>query len=296
VGNLYLTWMADDLEAAGLQVIRYQGWTTRARRSGGYGGTPLCVMWHHTASQTTAANDCYYMCLTSPSRPVANIYIARDGVVWVLAAGASNTNGVGNAMAFSRGAVPASQMNLWAVGMEMGNNGTGAPYPQVQIDAAFKASNTINRRLGNQPGDVCTHQHYAPTRKIDPAKASAVQGPWFPRPVNGSGSWNLNDLRDECERRSLPTPTPPDDEDDMDFDGFWKRENSDAVYAIFKHGSKQWMTDPGYFNAMRNLWAMRGATGSMLEVREQTDPSMFAAFGLVEGPREPNTDEWGNKT
>jgi hypothetical protein len=81
----------------------------------------------------------------------------------------------------------------------------------------------------------------------------------------------------------------------MDFDGFWRRDNSEAVYAIFKHGGKQWMTDQGYLNAMRDLWAIRGATGAALTTRVQSDPALFAAFGLVEGPREPGTDEWGNK-
>jgi N-acetylmuramoyl-L-alanine amidase len=296
VGSIYLTWLADDLAAAGLQVVCYQGWTTRARSSGGYGGQPLCVMWHHTASQTSAENDCYYMCYSSGDKPICNLYIARDGAVWVLAAGATNTNGKGNAQNFSRGSVPKDQMNQWAVGMELGNAGTGESYPQAQIDAAFTVSNVVNRKVGNAPTDVCTHQRYAPDRKIDPAKGRSVQGSWQPREINSSGTWNLDDLRVECERRAWGTiPTPPDDEDDMDFDGFWRRDNSDAVYAIFKHGSKQWMTDPGYLNAMTGLWTLRGAPPEALGVRVQRDPAMFAAFGLVEGPREPGTDEWGNR-
>jgi N-acetylmuramoyl-L-alanine amidase len=214
VGNIYLTWMADDLEAAGLQVVRYQGWTTRARSSGGYSGQPLCLMWHHTASQTSAENDCYYMCHSSGDRPICNLYIARDGAVWVLAAGATNTNGKGQAMDFSRGSVPKDQMNQWAVGMELGNSGTGESYPQAQIDAAFTTSNVINRRLGNQLTDVCTHQHYAPDRKIDPAKGSAVLGPWCPTEINSSGTWDVADLRNECGRRgggSIPIPPSGDD-------------------------------------------------------------------------------------
>lgn len=80
----------------------------------------------------------------------------------------------------------------------------------------------------------------------------------------------------------------------MLFDGFWRRENSQAVYAIWKNGTKQWMTDPGYLNAMTNLQAINGATAEQLSVRVMDDPAMFAAFGLVLGPREPSTDEWGN--
>lgn len=215
MGSLYLTWMADDLAAAGLRVVRYQGWTTRSRSSGGYDHDPLCVMWHHTASQTSAENDCYYMCHSSGDRPICNLYIARDGQVWVLAAGATNTNGKGRSLTFSQGAVPTDKMNVNAVGMEIGNNGVGEPYPQAQIDAAFTASNVINRHLGNRPTDVATHAYYAPDRKIDPARGNAVQGPWRPREINNSGTWNLDDLRAECTRRSGtgPIPMPPGGDD-----------------------------------------------------------------------------------
>lgn len=209
MGSIYLTWMADDLAAAGLRVARYQGWTTRSRSSGGYDSQPLCVMWHHTASQTSAENDCYYMCYGSSDQPICNLYIARDGTVWVLAAGATNTNGKGRSLSFSRGTVATDNMNKCAVGMEIANNGVGEPYPQVQIDAAFKASNVINRHVGNQPTDVATHQSYAPDRKIDPARGTAVQGPWRPSEINSSGSWHVDDVRLECGRRTGATPIPP---------------------------------------------------------------------------------------
>jgi hypothetical protein len=206
MGSIFLTWLADDLEAAGLQVVRYDGWTERARGSGGYAHNPLCCMWHHTASLTSPANDSYYMCHGSSDRPIANLLIARDGVVWVLAAGATNTNGKGRDLIFTRGTVPIDKMNEHAVGMEIANDGLGEPYLQQQIDAAFVVSNVINARLGNQPSDVCTHQHYAPDRKIDPARGSSVQGPWQPGEINSSGSWDRSDLQDECLWRAGPPP------------------------------------------------------------------------------------------
>ncbi|MDF2732659.1 MAG: N-acetylmuramoyl-L-alanine amidase family 2 [Desertimonas sp.] len=303
MGGLYLTWLADELRGAGLNVVEYQGWQTRARSSGGYDANPLCVMWHHTASNTTPANDANFMCNGSSDRPIANLLIARNGEVWVLAAGATNTNGKGGPLSFSRGQVPLDSMNTRALGCEIANTGTGEQYPQAQVDAMFVVSNVCNRRFGNQPADVASHNLWAPTRKIDPATTN-VAGPWQPRSSTSSGTWSTDDIRGECSSRAGsgptpippdPTPTPPDDEDEMDFDGFWRRDNSEAVYAIFKHGGKQWMTDQGYLNAMRDLWAIRGATGAALTTRVQSDPALFAAFGLVEGPREPGTDEWGNK-
>jgi N-acetylmuramoyl-L-alanine amidase len=213
MGSTYLTWMADKFRQAGLNVVEYKDWKTRARSSGGYEpGRPLCVMWHHTASSTSADNDAYYMCFTSPDRPICNVMIARDGSVWCLGAGATNTNGKGNSMSFSRGSVPQDKMNEYAVGVEMCNAGTGEPYPQVQIDAMFTVSNVLNLNNGNLPSDVCTHRHYAPDRKIDPATAAGVQGPWKPKSCTSAGTWDVVDIRDECQRRA-EAPPPQEDED-----------------------------------------------------------------------------------
>lgn len=300
MAGTYLTWLADVLRAAGCNVVEYQGWKTRARSTGGFAaGRPVCVMWHHTASNTTAANDVYYMAVSAgnPNRPTANIYIARDGAVWVMAAGATNTNGQGNSMSFSRGTVPANKMNEWAVGMEIGNDGVGGLYSQAQIDAAFKASNAINAYLGNKPTDVCTHQHYAPTRKIDPARAQSVQGPWQPRAINGSGTWNLDDLRAECQRRAVPAPTPPTPfpkGDDM-IAGIWQRDNNPGVkYIVYTNGTKQWITDEGMFQGARTLCQINGVSP---EVSTCSDSGLFAAMGCVlpGTPNDPSCDMWGNK-
>ena len=197
----------------GLSVVEQSGWQTRARSSGGYAsGRPVCVMWHHTASRTSPQNDANYMSLNSSSRPIANLMVTRDGQVWVLAAGATNTNGQGNSMRFSRGTVPANSMNTWAVGMEICNAGTGVePYSQAQIDAAFAASIAICAGLGLRPDDVAGHWDYAPTRKIDPAPASAVQGPWRPREtaralVAGRSARQCNR---RVQRRPVPTSPSP---------------------------------------------------------------------------------------
>ena len=297
MGSLYLTWMADAFEQAGLTVVRYSGWTTRARSTGGFeSGRPLAVMWHHTASSASPDSDAYYMCYSSSDKPICNVMVDRTGTVWCLAAGATNTNGKGNSIAFSHGTVPKDSMNQYAVGMEICNNGVGEPYPQAQIDAAFVVSNTLTADCGIMPFDVCTHQAYAPDRKIDPARAEAVQGPWRPRSINSSGTWDLGDLADECNRRAsgpIPPPTPEDD-DDMIFDGFWRRDNGPAVFAIYKNGTKVWVQNDGDLNAYKNLMALNGATAEQQSVRVQPDPCMFTAFGVIIGPRPPGVDEYGN--
>lgn len=220
MGAIYLDWLADELRAVGLHVVEVdhvsgqtvvQGpaWKRRARSSGGYSALPLCVMWHHTAvsaTRTSIANVLTHGIATSDARPVYNLLIWPDGTVYVCAGGATNTNGAGRAMTFSRGTVPVNSMNSYAVGMEIMNDGVGEPYPSAQMDAAFATSNVINRRCGNRPDDLAGHWDYAPTRKVDPARGSAVLGAWRPRSVNTSGTWHVGDLRDEAQRRVLVAP------------------------------------------------------------------------------------------
>jgi hypothetical protein len=212
MGSVYLTQLADWCRAEGLDVVEDSGWEHRARSSGGYeSGRPWVIMWHHTASDTSPQNDVAYICHNSPDAPISNILLDRHGTVWVCAGGATNTNGKGKATSVSKGTVPADSMNTYAVSIEIANNGVGEAYPQAQIDAAFVLSNMLARRLGLAPDDCCTHQAYAPDRKIDPATAGAVQGSWQPDSVTSSGTWSLPDLQDEAERRSQPEPDEGDD-------------------------------------------------------------------------------------
>ena len=296
---IYLTDMHNWLRNAGLQVIEYQGWQTRARGSGGYSDYPLCVMWHHTASPPSwdGQKDADYCATGDPDAPVSNLYIDRSGTVWVLAAGATNTNGKGKSITFSRGTVPADGMNTRAVGVEMGNDGLGEQWPEVQVNAAFIVSNTINSHLGNQFDDIATHQFYAPDRKIDPATTN-VAGPWQPKSCTSSGSWDRGSVQDECKSRAghipPPQPKPPQDDDDMIFDGLWKRDNDDTVFAIYKNGTKVWITDDGHLNGMITLQAINGYPNPD-EIKVQSDPGMFAAMGVVVGPIPPHCDSWGNR-
>ena len=211
--SLYYTDLIDVLQAAGVacQVSSVNaGWETRSRSSGGFPKAPLCVFWHHTASATSPANDLSYMVHGSPDAPVGNMLLDRDGIVWPVAAGASNCAGKGGPSAFSRGTIPVDSGNTYGWQIEAANNGVGEAWPQAQIDAYFKASNALNARFGNQPTDVIGHAHYT-SRKIDPATAWAVQGPWVPGSINSSGTWSIDDLRAECANRAgAVTPSPPD--------------------------------------------------------------------------------------
>jgi hypothetical protein len=218
VTKRYLVELVEVLEAAGLNVIAVDGWETRARGSGGYDGDrPWAILWHHTASQTTPENDVGYICYGCPDAPVANLYLARTGEVWVCAAGATNTNGKGGPYTTSRGVVPVDQMNTHAVSIEAANAGTGETWPQVQIDAYFTIANALAAAYGLDPAlDNVSHAAWTPGRKIDPAVAAAVQGPWQPASSTTAGTWALTDIQHEAARRASSTPPPhPPEEDEM---------------------------------------------------------------------------------
>jgi N-acetylmuramoyl-L-alanine amidase-like protein len=224
MGALYYVDAARWLRAVGLVVYESDGWQTRARSSGGFAAPPLGIQWHHTASATTPANDVHWQTEGSDDAPIGNMTLMRDGSIWMIAAGAANTAGKGGPLTLSRGVVPADSgnSNTWAI--EAANDGVGERWPAVQIDAYMAATIELNRHFGNRPDDVFTHALGAgdgwTDRKIDPATAAAVEGPWRPRSVTSSGTWALDDIRAELRVRAAdvdpdPTPTPPDPEDDM---------------------------------------------------------------------------------
>ena len=241
------------------------------------------------------------MCHGSDSRPIANLLFPDDGSVWVLAAGATNTNGKGKSIQFSSGTVPADSMNTYAIGAEIANNGVGEAFPQRQIDAVFKANNACAKAYGFDPGDLSTHQFYAQDRKIDPATNAAVQGPWSPRSATSSGTWNRDDVVAEAKRRagSAPTPGPkpptppiPGDEDDMPAYAIQAGTGSDVQKAaIFWWDGKQighipnpTARDVGYFVGM---YAMNGDTGKPLDNFSSGDIQGLINVGWAGGPLPP---------
>ena len=204
----YLTDLADVLRAAGLTVVEVDGWQTRARSSGGFAnGRPTHLMVHHTASppRTDGWPDVNYIVNGSPVRPVSQIYTDRKGVVYVCAAGATNTNGQGRDS--WGGGVPDDQMNLYAIANEIANDGVGEPYPAAQQASVLKSAAAICAHYGIGTHRVRAHFEWAPGRKVDPRGASM----WAP---NG-GMWDMDAFRHDVGLALEPTPSPMIDEVDM---------------------------------------------------------------------------------
>lgn len=239
--------MANWLRLAGLEVIEFEGWMTRGRSSGGFDpGFPVCMMWHHDASapNTNPRSTAEYACYNADAKPICNLQVDRTGKVWVLAAGATNTNGSGGPVSLPSGkTVPLDKMNTQAVGIEICNNGVGEEYPAVQIDACFKTSIAIANNLGIPADDAMIHQVWAPTRKIDPAVAYGVQGSFKPHSITSSGTWSLIDLQAELRLRSQSLPLPDDEDDDM-ARSFVRHGDVDSdrwnAYIVFS-GGKFWI-------------------------------------------------------
>jgi hypothetical protein len=243
VTGIYYTDAAAWLRGAGLEVVECDGWEDRARSSGGFANPPLGIQWHHTASSTTPENDTGWQTEGSDDAPIGNATIMRDGSIWLVAAGASNTAGKGGPLTLSRGTVPLDSGNSTTWAWEVANSGVGERWPQIQVDAYFAATIEMNKRFGNAPTDVFTHAIGASDckgwtdRKIDPATAAAVEGPWKPRSVNSSGTWHLGDIRAELERRAAgttpppePEPAPEDEVTDSDIEKIAKRA-ADLVWG-----------------------------------------------------------------
>lgn len=231
MGSRYLDTLADELRAAGLAVVEVAGWQTRARSSGGYdGGRPSCVAWHHTASSASLEADAAYCATGAADAPICNLVVGRDGTVAVIAAGATNTNGKGGPFTLADGTIVAADtLNTHAVGIELANAGTGETYPAAQVDAAFAASLVCSRLIGRDPANAVGHVEWAPGRKIDPATAAAVAGPWRPAAVNSAGSWSGADLRAELTRRSASSgPT----EEDPPMTELWMTADSTQFLAV----------------------------------------------------------------
>ena len=212
MGAIYYDLLIDVLESAGVPCgvnDINEGWERRSRSSGGFSAPPLGVCWHHTAGTSSVNNDLNYMIHNSPDAPIGNMLLARDGVVWPIAAGAANTQGKGGPTQFSRGTCPLDQGNTHIWGIEVQNSGVGQTWPQVQIDAYFRCNEALAALFGNQVTDLTTHQFYAPSRKVDPATAWDIEGPWRPSSVTSSGTWSTPSIRDEAVRRAHTQPEPP---------------------------------------------------------------------------------------
>jgi len=209
MGSRYLTDLADVCRRSGYPVIEVDGWQNRARGSGGYdSGRPNHVMAHHTASGASMDGwgDVNYMTFNHQDAPLCNLYLSRDGTIYVCAGGATNTNGSGHDPC---GITSDDSMNSSAIGIEAGNNGVGEQWPDAQQDSYVLMCKALCDGYGISYTRIHAHFEWAPSRKIDPAGNS--------RYASGGNMWNMDQFRTDVSVGAgggpgpgpSPEPTPP---------------------------------------------------------------------------------------
>lgn len=168
-----LTWLADELRKAGVKVVEVPGWQTRGNES----FTPRGVTWHATAgSRLGSAQDEVHVLLngsTTAPPPIAQLMIYRDGTVYLCAAGRCNHNKVGWA------GPNKGYGNTYLLGIEMANDNRGEPWPDVQLDAARRATAAIMRRLGADPmKSLAGHYEHQPAAGRPAGETSVKSDPY----------------------------------------------------------------------------------------------------------------------
>jgi hypothetical protein len=205
---IWLDGAATALRDAGLNVIEVDGWQRRSKaNNSGYSRVPTHVMVHHTASNTSPANDVNYIVNGAPAKPLANLLIARNGDVYLCAGGPTNTNGEGRDT--WGGGVPDNSMNSYAIGIEIANTGVGESYPKAQLDAVRMCCAVACRGLGIPVKHVRSHFEWAPGRKIDPSGAP------YDTPATPNLLWDMTVFRRDVEATLNPPDNPPVGDSDV---------------------------------------------------------------------------------
>lgn len=192
MGNVWLRDLPDVLRPyvgrglAGIQTVA--GWETRARSTGGLDQV-LGIVWHHTASKpgSDGKRDASYIATGGPTPPISQLYIDRNGVVWIVAAGAANHAGKGGPVSPTSPApwLKKDEANRYTIGIEMANDGVGEVWPVKLLEAAITLGAVLTRHyrfplernIGHR--DWCGPGTSTPGRKIDPM-GSWADGPAWP--------------------------------------------------------------------------------------------------------------------
>jgi hypothetical protein len=159
-----VTWLADVLKDAGLNVVEVDGWQTRGR---GPMGDVRGVLAHHTAGPSRGNSPSLNIVLNGRADlpgPLSQLFLARDGTFHVLAAGRCNHAGKGYWQGVTAG-------NSSFIGIEAENTGTGKdPWPGVQMNAYIRGVAAILSHIGEDAVMVAGHKEYALPRgrKPDP--------------------------------------------------------------------------------------------------------------------------------
>jgi N-acetyl-anhydromuramyl-L-alanine amidase AmpD len=157
---MMLTDLASVARAAGLDVVETPGWETRTRPGGQ--ASVKTIVCHHTAG----LHDLRTIIdgRAGLAGPLSHFFLARTGVVYVVAAGKCNHAGV---------VLKNTYANENAIGIEaeaVGVPGTKGDWPEVQMVAYARLCKALHEHFGLTVLDVRGHKEVCspPGRKSDP--------------------------------------------------------------------------------------------------------------------------------
>lgn len=210
-----------------VDLVVLEGAETRSRSSGGldeFRGWK----WHHTASRQRppydGASDVWYNAYGNPyaPSPVAQLYLAPNGVFTIIAMGAANHGGKGGPWppGDADPVVERDRSNRTVGGTEMGNPGTGSMlWPWRQIQSSIVAAAAISVAEGWSPTarEHHAHKEYCgpgtsqPGRKIDPFGdwEDHPTGLWLPGSSWGSVQGRIDYWRSLVADQIALISTPP---------------------------------------------------------------------------------------
>lgn len=135
------------------RVVEVAGWQSRGSES----FDPEGFVWHHTAGASSGNSPSLNVCIhgrAGLAGPLCNVFLARDGTVYVVAAGRANHAGAGGWAGLAG--------NSAVYGLEAENDGR-QPWTATQLDLAAR----IASALGTATDKMCMHREWAPRRKPD---------------------------------------------------------------------------------------------------------------------------------
>lgn len=162
-----IPWLVDVLRAAGVQVVVEGDWLNRMR-PGSF--DPIGVLWHHTASTSSASNPhpALGICINGRSDlpgPLCQALVDYHGVFHVISAGRCNHAGVSG----GSGPIPSGDGNTLMIGWEIDYNGVNQEMTAAQYDASLAATAAVLTRLGRDSSYARGHRETSTTGKIDPS-------------------------------------------------------------------------------------------------------------------------------
>ena len=152
------------VKSAGVKYKKVSGWSSRGH---GTMGSIQSVIVHHTAGPKSGNSPSLNVVAYGRpglSGPLAQLFLARDGTVYLVAAGVS----------YHAGRVSSSRYaNSHAIGIEAENTGLSndSPWPSGQIDAYAKLCKALCKEFGLSTSRVRGHKEVAVPkgRKPDPS-------------------------------------------------------------------------------------------------------------------------------